>query len=575
MQSIENIRHSLAHLLAMAVLKKYPKAKLGIGPTIEHGFYYDFKFPKPIEQSELKEFENEMRRLVKEKLDFSWEKTTPIKAKKMFASQPFKLDLIKDFVKEKKQLTLYHTGKFSDLCKGGHIDNTSEINPDAFALTKIAGAYWKGDEKNPQLTRIYGVAFSTKEELDNYLARQAEAERRDHRKLGPQLGLFTYSELVGQGLPLFTPKGALIRESLEQFVESVNKKYGYQKVWIPHLAKPDLYKTSGHWDKFKNDLFHVKGKTDEFILKPMNCPHHTQIYVSDPKSYKDLPIRFFETTTVYRDEKSGELGGLTRVRSITQDDGHVFLREDQIEQEFDIILSMTKEVLTKAGLSNYTIRLSVRDPKKKKAYLGNDAVWNKAEKAMEMILTKKQISFSKVEGEAAFYGPKMDLMIRDSLERLWQISTIQLDFNMPARFGLEYIDANGKKQIPVMIHRAFIGSIERFMGILIEHYAGDFPFWLAPTQVKILTISQKVAGYAHTVYEECKKAGIRAEMDTRYEMIGKKIREAELKKNPYIVVLGNRELQGRTVSVRQRGKKEIVSMSIASFIINLQQKNDH
>lgn len=576
-QAINNIRHSLAHLLAMAVLKKFPKAKLGIGPVIENGFYYDFKLPKPINPDDLKEFEAEMRQLVSEKLDFKVEKVSSVKAKRIFKDQPFKLDLIKEFSKGKKQLTIYYTCSpgtrhlapgtcFTDLCRGGHVKNTSEINPGAFKLTKIAGAYWRGDEKNPQLTRIYGVAFTSKEELENYIKLQEEAERRDHRKLGHDLDLFVFSPLVGPGLPLFTPRGTIIREVLENFIDKLNKKNGYRKVWVPHLAKPDLYKTSGHWEKFKDDLFHVRGRESEFVIKPMNCPHHTQIYASQPKSYKDLPVRYYETTTVYRDEQSGELGGLTRVRSITQDDGHSFIREDQIEKEFDTLLSMQKEVIEACGLNDYWIRLSIRDPKNKKNYLGDDAVWLKSQKIMSEILEKRGIKCEIAEGEAAFYGPKMDLSVKDALGRHWQISTIQLDFNMPARFSLSYTDEAGKKQIPVMVHRAFMGATERFIGLLLEHYAGALPFWLAPVQVAILNINDDLKPYAVEVAKELKKNGFRVNLDARNESIGKKIRENELQKIPYLLIIGEKERASDTVALRERSTGDKGQIKINDFI---------
>src|SRR3989338_4992804 len=572
--NIEGVRHTLAHVLAEAVLKKFPKAKLGIGPVIESGFYYDFLLLRPLSPDDLKEIEGEMRGIIKRGFKIVGKKVTPAEAKKLFKDQPFKLELVKDFIKEKKQLTVYYTepGVFYDLCKGGHVKNSSEINPDAFKLNKVAGAYWKGIEKNKMLTRIYGLAFETKKELDSHLTMLAEAEKRDHRRLGRELDLFTQSDLVGAGLPLFTPKGALIREILEDYVGKLNKKYGYQKVWIPHITKPELYKVSGHWKKFKDDLFHVKGGTDEFVLKPMNCPHHTQIYASRPRSYKDLPIKYFETTTVYRNEQSGELGGLTRVRSITQDDGHTFLREGQIEEEISRMLEMQSKILSAVGFNDYWIRLSLRNPKNKKMYLGDDKTWDKAQKIMADILKKKKIEFKSAEGEAAFYGPKMDLMIRGSLGREWQVSTIQLDFNMPYRFSLTYTDENGEKQTPVMIHRAFMGSTERFIGILIEHFAGAFPLWLAPVQVALLSINDKVKEYCLQIIRELHKENLRVWLDDRNETLGKKIREAELQKIPYILVIGEKEKSSGLINVRERGIKEQKTIKLDEFIKNMSLK---
>ena len=580
---LENIRHTLAHVLAEAVLRLYPKTKLGIGPTIENGFYYDFLFPHPLTPDDLKPLEEEMRKIIARGFGVSGKKISANEAKKLFKNQPFKLELIKDFVKEKKSLTVYYTCPigikkisekecFYDLCRGGHVKDSKEINASAFKLDKIAGAYWKGSEKNEMLTRIYGLAFETKKELDSYLTMLAEAEKRDHRKLGRELDLFTQSDLVGAGLPLFTPKGAVIREILEGFVDNINKEHGYQKVWIPHITKPELYKVSGHWEKFKDDLFHVKGGADEFVIKPMNCPHHTQIYASRPRSYKDLPIKYFETTTVYRNEQSGELGGLTRVRSITQDDGHAFLREDQIEAEINTLLAMQKKVLDAVGLNDYWIRLSLRDPKNKKAYLGDDEVWRVSQKILEQVLTKKNVKFKPVEGEAAFYGPKMDLLVKDSLGREWQVSTIQLDFNMPKRFGLEYTDEKGEKQTPVMIHRAFMGSTERFIGILIEHYAGAFPLWLAPVQVALLSINDKVKEYCLQIVRELHKEHLRVWLDDRNETLGKKIREAELQKIPYILVTGEKEKSSGLVNVRERGVKEQKTLKLDDFIKEISKK---
>ena len=461
---------------------------------------------------------------------------------------------------------------FLDLCLGGHVNNTKELPLDAFKLTRVAGAYWRGDEKNPMLTRVYGVAFETKKELEAYLTQQEEAEKRDHKKLGKELGLFTFSELIGSGLPLFTPKGTVIWNELQKFSEALKREAGYLNVHIPHITKPDLYKISGHLEKFKNDIFYVKGKSSEFILKPMNCPHHTQIYSSSMRSYKDLPVRFYETTTTYRDEQAGELAGLTRVRSITTDDSHSFAREDQIEQEFDALIKGVLKVVKAFELTDYKIRLSLRDEHNKKAYIGDDALWNKAQKQMEDMLKKNKINYERVEGEAAFYGPKMDFMIHDSLGRQWQISTIQLDLNMPARFGLEYIDKDGSKKTPVMIHSAFLGSLERFMGILIEHYAGAFPLWLAPEQIWIIPVSEKFNTYAVGVANTLQKEDLRVVVRNENETLGKKIREGQLQKIPYLLIVGEKEEKSKKISVRDRAKGDLGLSTISEFIKNVKIK---
>ena len=591
---LEHIRHSLAHLLAAAVLKLYPKTKNTIGPAIENGFYYDFDFSSPISDKDLPKIEKKMRQILKTWETFAEIKITHSEAKKIYSGNPYKLELISELESEKESITLYYSGPkekipdketllqttnyklptgFIDLCRGGHVENMKEIDREAFKLSHIAGAYWRGDEKNKMLTRIYGLAFDTKEELDEYIKQQEEAKKRDHKKLGKELGLFIFSPLIGSGLPLFTPKGTIIRNELEHFIDELNKEYGYQNVWIPHIAKPELYKISGHWDKFKKDLFHVKGVKDEFVIKPMNCPHHTQIYASQPRSYRDLPIRYYETTTVYRDEQSGELGGLVRVRSITQDDGHVFLRPDQIEEEFDIILSMQEKILKAVHLTDYRLSLSLRDPKKKKAYLGDDATWEHAQKTMARILKKKKIDFKEIEGEAAFYGPKIDLIVKDNLGREWQLSTIQLDFNMPERFGLEYTDKDNKKKTPVMIHRAFMGSTERFISVLIEHFAGAFPVWLSPLQVVILPISEENQGsYAQEVEKSLKEAGYRVEYRGEGESLSKRIRGAQLEKIPYTVVIGEKEQKGGTITVEGRGDERYPNIKIDEFIKLLKEK---
>ena len=570
-QDIESIRHSFAHLLAASVQKLYPKVQFGIGPAIENGFYYDFGNVR-IADKELPRIEENMRTIAKRNLLFKKKLWPAGKATAYYKKekQPLKLALIKELSKGKKTTKVgmvYMGDEFLDLCRGGHAKSTKDLPMEAFKLTRVAGAYWKGDEKNPMLTRVYGVSFKTTRELNAHLEQLAKAQERDHRKLGQTLGLFTFSELVGSGLPLFTPKGTIIRKILTDFVENLERQYGYQQVWIPHIAKPDLYRISGHLEKFKEDLFYVKGKDCDFILKPMNCPHHTQIYKSQLRSYRDLPVRYFETTTVYRDEQTGELGGLTRVRAFTQDDGHAFLREDQIAKEIDVNLRIQQELVKAVHIKDYWIRLSLRDEKNKKAYLGDDATWKRAQREMEQILKQHKIPYTKAQGEAAFYGPKLDFMAKDSLGREWQFSTIQLDFNMPKRFGLEYIAENGTKKTPVMIHRTFMGSLERFMAMLIEHFAGAFPLWLAPEQVWIVPVSDKFIEYANKVKKQLqsKLPSLRAVVRDTNETLGKKIREGEMQKIPYLLVVGEKEKAKSAVSPRKRQKGDLGLMKVDVF----------
>ncbi len=569
---IDNIRHSLAHLLAMAVLKKFPKSQLGVGPVIENGFYYDIKLPRAVSDDELKEFEKTMREMIAQKLVFKGEKITPQKARSLFKNQPFKLDLIKEFTKEKKQLTAYHTGDFVDLCRGGHIKNTSEINPDAFKLTKVAGAYWRGDEKNPQLTRIYGIAFATKDELEKHLAFLEEAKRRDHKRLGVELDLFTFSDLVGSGLPLWTPKGTIMRNILDSYVWKLRKAAGYEQVDIPHITKKDLYETSGHWEKFQDELFKITTREGHlFVMKPMNCPHHTQIYNRKQFSYRDLPQRYASTTKVYRDEQSGELSGLSRVRAITQDDAHVFCRHSQVQEEILKIWDIISEFYGKVGFT-LAVRLSLSDPKQPKNYLGTPVLWKKAESTLRAIIKDKGVEAYEGIGEAAFYGPKIDFIAKDSLGREWQVATIQLDMNLPERFDLACINEKGERERIVMIHAAIMGSIERYLSILIEHYAGAFPLWLAPVQAMVLTVTDAAKDYAHGVAETMVQRDIRVSVDDRNETIGKKIREAEMQKIPYLLVIGGREAEAKTVAVRERGKGDQGAMPLEAFLKRLQEE---
>jgi threonyl-tRNA synthetase len=554
---LDTIRHSLAHLLAAAVLKEFPDAKLGIGPTIENGFYYDFELPRSVTPEDLKTLEKTMRSLVNKKLPFTGEEVSADEAKKRFAQQPFKLDLINEFAADGKKLTVYHTGDiFSDLCKGGHVENTSEIPADGFKLDKVAGAYWRGDEKNPQLQRIYGLAFESKEALKEYLTMVEEAKKRDHKKLGQQLDLFTFSELVGPGLPLWTPKGTTVRNLLDDFVWQLRKKHGYFQVDIPHITKKELYETSGHWDKYKEDLFKITTREGHFYaMKPMNCPHHTQIYARKQWSYRELPQRYASTTKVYRDEQSGELAGLSRVLAITQDDAHVFCRKSQVKEEILKIWDIIDAFYGAFGFS-LQARLSNRDHEHPEKYLGDAETWQETERILREIAVeeKKSHAFFEGIGEAAFYGPKLDFMGKDALGRVHQLATIQLDVNQPERFDLFCINENSEHERIVMIHAAIMGSIERFLSVIIEHFAGAFPVWLAPVQVAILPVSEKFTDYSKKVFEQLNDAGVRVELSEADESLGKRIREAEMMKIPYVLVVGEKEEAANTVSVRSRGK---------------------
>src|SRR3989344_5099796 len=530
--NIEKIRHSLAHLLASAVMEFYPKTKLGIGPAIENGFYYDMALPKEFTPADLQKIESRMRELIKENQEFSGKKVTKLTAKKLFKSQPYKLQLIKDI--EGKTVGTYQNGAFLDLCKGGHVEATSEIDPNSFKLTKLAGAYWKGSEKNNMLTRIYGVAFATEKELQDYLKMQAEAEKRDHRLLGQKLDLFVFSDLVGSGLPLYTFKGTAILKEIKNYSNQLQKEIGYQGVQTPNVNRAELFKISGHYEKYKDDMFKVSShySKEDYYLKPMNCPQHTQIFASQQRSYKDLPVRISDFANLYRDEKTGDLSGLTRLRAFSQDDGHCFCTEEQIRNEFKSVLLAIQQAMKTYGM-DYKIRLSLWDSKQPEKYLGDAKTWKKSQQALEEILTENNISFEKGIGEAAIYGPKMDLISKDSLGREWQLGTIQLDFIMPERFGLKYIDADGTSKTPVMIHRAIVGSPERFLGILLEHYSGAFPLWLSPVQIAIIPISEKHLEYAGRVAEILRAQNFRLETFNANETLGKKIREAEMQKIPY------------------------------------------
>ena len=555
-------RHSLAHLLGAALVSLYPETKLAIGPAVDDGFYYDAELPNPLSVDDLPKVEKKMRELVKNWSSFEKRMVTKEEALEHFSGNPYKCELIEQFASEGREITLYTSGDFVDLCGGGHVEDMREVSLDGLSLHSVAGAYWRGDERNTMLTRVYGFAFDSKEELDVHVAMIEEAKERDHRKIGKDLGLFTFSSLVGPGLPLFTPKGAALRSALEQALSRLLDKYGYEKVWIPHLTKPDLYKTSGHWEKFGDELFKVHGKTDEFVMKPMNCPHHTQIYASDLKSYQDLPVRYAEFTTVYRDEQKGELLGLSRVLSITQDDGHIFCTEDQMAEEVSQTISLIKEFYTALGFfqgDDCEVFLSVRGEDRSK-YLGDDSVWDRAEDVLKEALQGADLSFAVAEGEAAFYGPKIDFHFRDSLNRKWQLATIQLDFVMPDRFGLTYVDSDGKKKVPVMIHRAVSGALERFLGVMIEHFAGKFPFFLAPLQVVVLPIGEDEHVYAQEVVSALRHAGLRVTLNTQNESIGKKIAQAHAEKIPVRVVIGKKEAADKVVTVEMGDEKHVLSV---------------
>lgn len=577
MTEIEKKRHSLAHLLAAAVEELYPDAKLTLGPAVENGFYYDIAFSTPPSDADLKTIQKKMKKIANSWSSFEGEVVDANKARDVFSGNEYKTELIDEISERGEDITLYTSGKFTDLCRGGHVDDFKTIAMDAWKLDRVAGAYWRGDEKNPMLTRIYGLAFDTKEELDTYLHQQEEAKQRDHRKIGKELGLFTFSDLVGPGLPLFTPKGTALRDNIIEKIHRIQAQYGYQRVNIPHITKKDLYETSGHWEKFGEELFHVKGQSDaEFVMKPMNCPHHTQIYAAEPRSYRDLPVRYTESTTVYRDEQAGELIGLGRVRSITQDDGHVFCTQDQIKEEIKNIIEVIKQFYTSLEMWNedtYWVSLSVRDSQDLDKYIGDSSIWDSAERILQEIAEEYKLPYKRIEGEAAFYGPKLDFMFKDALGRERQLATAQLDFNMPNRFGLEYTDNEGTKQTPVMIHRAIAGSLERFLSIIIEHFAGYFPLWLAPTQIAVIPIKEDIHGaYAQDIYESLLKAGIRVELwNEDHEGFGKKVRKAKNAKLPYWIIIGDEEMVNKTITVESNDEQQ-KDIMLSSFIESISDK---
>ncbi len=595
------MRHSLAHIMAQAVQHLWPQAKFGVGPAIEQGFYYDIDLGDvTISEADFGKIEKEMRRIIARDLPFT-RRDVPVDEAIAWAKetdQPYKVELLNDLKRsgttiakelagealgsaaegesKVETVSLYSQGDYTDLCRGGHVESTGKVG--AFKLLRVAGAYWRGDETRPQMQRLYGVAFATQAELDSYLQMREEAKKRDHRKLGKELDLYTMSPLVGVGLPLFTPRGTILRDKAAQLSNQLREKYGFAKVWTPHITKKDLYETSGHWAKFGDELFLVTSQetSDKMALKPMNCPHHTQIFASQPRSYRDMPVRYLETTTDYRDEKTGELGGLSRVRSLTQDDSHVFCRPDQIEQEMSNLLACAEELYHIVGMK-LRVRLSYRD--EGEGYLGAPELWQSAQAQLKAAVMAKQLDYFEQEGEAAFYGPKIDFMATDAIGREHQVATVQLDFVQPERFGLEYTDEAGEMARPVMIHSALLGSIERFLSVFIEHTAGWFPFWIAPEQVRILTINNTVEDYVDEITSVLKTVvlmrpikynEVRYTTDMRNESLGKKIREATVVKIPVQIIVGPRDKANRQVSVRtQQGETTVPLDELAAYLEGL------
>jgi len=560
--------HSSAHLLAEALEELYPGIKFGIGPPIDTGFYYDVDFgDHTLDGSELEKIEQKITELAREKNEYIRKDVSKADAIAYYENKgdEYKLDLLEGL--EDGSITFYEQGKFVDLCRGPHIPNTGFIK--AVKLTNIAGAYWRGDEKRKMLTRIYGVTFPKAKELQEYLTLLEEAKRRDHRKIGRELELFTFSEKVGMGLPLWLPKGTLLRERLINFMKKAQDKSGYQQVTTPHIGSKALYETSGHYEKYGKDSFQpiaTPHEGEEFLLKPMNCPHHCEIYKYKPRSYKDLPIRYAEFGTVYRYEQSGELHGLTRVRGFTQDDAHIFCRPDQVKEEFIKVIDLVLYVFKALGFEDYTAQISLRDPAKAEKYIGGDEAWEKAESAIIEAAAEKGLETVTELGEAAFYGPKLDFMVKDALGRKWQLGTIQVDYQLPDRFQLEYIGSDNQKHRPVMIHRAPFGSLERFVAVLIEHCAGNFPLWLSPEQINILPISEKYIGYAEEIKALLDEAGITGSIDNRDEKIGRKIRDSEVKKVPFMLIVGEKEQEDRKLSVRKHGEGDLGNFSAEEFI---------
>ncbi|HSD84375.1 MAG TPA: threonine--tRNA ligase [Anaerolineae bacterium] len=573
------IRHSAAHIMAQAVMEMFPsgEARIAIGPPIENGFYYDFELPRSLTPEDLEVIEKRMREIIQANQPFVREEVSAEQAKTQFADQPYKIELIEGLekggfdeygnpLKEKPIISFYRDGPFVDLCRGPHVESTGKINPKAIKLMSVAGAYWRGDEKNTMLQRIYGTAWESPDDLKAYLERLEEAKKRDHRKLGKELGLFLFSDDIGPGLPLFTPKGEILRYEMENYVRDVQTRYGYQHVWTGHMVKEDLYKRSGHYDNYSEVMFPPMVDEDITLrLKPMNCPSHMTLYKEmGLHSYRELPLRFSEFATLYRYEKRGELNGLTRVRALTQDDCHIFCTPDQIEQEFSLALRLIQEVLQTYQFTDYRVRLSLRGSEGK--YVQDDEKWERATAALKSALDANGVAYDAVEGEAAFYGPKADFLARDVLGREWQLSTIQVDFIQPARLGCEYVGEDGQPHTPVVLHRAVTGTTERFLGVLIEHFAGAFPVWLSPVQAVVIPIADRHKEYAHKVLAELKANNIRAEIDESAERMQAKIRHAQLQKIPYMLVVGDKEAEAGAVAIRLRSGEDLKAKPLAEFI---------
>lgn len=574
-KKLEKIRHSTAHIMAAAILEMFPQAKLGIGPVIKNGFYYDFDLPRPLKPEDLPKIEKRMRKLIKQNLKFEKITLKPQEAlkKSKITRQDYKRELIQELIKNKEPINFYRSGKFEDLCKGPHVNSTKEINGEALKLLSIAGAYWRGDEKNKQLQRIYGTAWETKKELDNYLKLQEDIEKRDHRLLNQDLNLYLITDEVGSGLVIFKPQGAIIRREIENFWQQEHQKRGYQLIYTPHIGNQSLWQKSGHLEFFKENMFPaMEIEKVKYLVKPMNCPFHIKVFQSEMRSYRDLPLRFCELGTVYRYEKAGTLHGLLRVRSITQDDAHIFCRPDQLLEEVIGVLDLAIYMMKKLGFKDFEIDLSVRDPKNKKKYMGSDKIWQKAEKTLALALDKKKLKYHRAEREAVFYGPKIDFKLIDSLGRGWQGPTIQIDFNFPEKFDVNFINQKGKKERVVMIHRTVIGALERFLGNLTEHFGGAFPVWLSPVQIQIIPVGKAHLKFSQKLGQIFEKEDLRIFVDEANETVGYKIRKAEKQKVPYMLVIGDKEMKSKSLNVRIRGQKAVQKMTQKAFVDKIQKE---